>query len=469
MKSRRLLVLSIAAASSFCTSLYLYVFNPSRLSYGIGATVWTTSDNGCVVDFDALRAYGLDGVEVEYSRLEIAVAQSDGDTFSTHIDVSLPAFQLVSLDSAERQKKLPAKMCSPSVTMRVPMSPAKPDASHIIFGVATTLERLNASLDAFSHWASGTNTKIIAIIEPHPNPSHLVERASDLGFKLTIIESDEDFLERYFSLVQVLFTHREERTRWVGLIDDDTFFPSMSNLVSRLSSYDTTKSLYIGAVTEDMAQMYQWGYMAYGGAGIFLSIPLLRELNNVYDECKAIRDSGDRKVATCIYDHTSAKLSWEQGLHQLDLDGDPSGFYESGRPLPLSLHHWKSWHQVDMVGLSALSSVCGEACMLRRWRLSDGWFLVNGFSLVKYSSPLMPGDFSMEQTWQNSVYGRPDGFAHSLAPLRPRDEGKISFRVRGTIRDEQSHVVQQFYVHKPPDDTGDPDQVLEVVWRPLSN
>jgi hypothetical protein len=88
-------------------------------------------------------------------------------------------------------------------------------------------------------------------------------------------------------------------------------------------------------------------------------------------------------VARCIYDHTTTKLKWERGLYQLDPRGDTSGFYESGRPLPLSLHHWKSWFHADMVSLGKVAVICGEACLLRCWHLSDDWYLVNGVSVVK--------------------------------------------------------------------------------------
>jgi hypothetical protein len=419
----------------------------------------------CVVDIDLLRATDLNlTFEAEYTRLEIVVTQSNEvDSFSGDLGVSLPDFELIDLDN-------PVHKCrSTSVTIRVPTLPVKADASHILFGVATTLERLDDSLGGFASWASGTNTTILAVIEPHGDLKKIEAKAFHLGIRLIIVQSNADFLHRYFALVQLLFEHRDAHTQWIGFIDDDTFFPSMIGLVSHLSFYDAEKPQYVGSLSEDFAQMYIWGFMAYGGAGIFMSVPLLRMLNenNVYENCAAMEDTGDRKIARCIYRHTNIKLSWEPNLHQLDLGGDMSGFYESGRPLPLSLHHWKSWYPVNMTALSVVASVCGDGCLLHRWRLAGDWFLVNGFSLIKYSAPLMEDDIkllTMEKTWGGSNYMRAEeGFWHSLEPLRPRDGEKISFRLRSAIREES--FVRQFYVRQQ---SRGRDQVVEVIWRTAS-
>ena len=73
--------------------------------------------------------------------------------------------------------------------------------------------------------------------------------------------------------------------------------------------------------------------MAYGGAGIFLPMPLLEKVYAAFDECKEVpvyvdgsSMNGDGLLARCIYQHTTAKFIWEPGLHQIDLQGDPSGF-----------------------------------------------------------------------------------------------------------------------------------------------
>ncbi|KAL2013733.1 hypothetical protein VTN00DRAFT_1258 [Thermoascus crustaceus] len=391
--SRKHLLASAAAFLSIFLLLFLYIFSQSHSESSSYAGFYDVApSDDCILDVDILRSYGLlnESTTVEYARLVVSV---DRD-----------------------------KVCSsrPVHVRASPVPTTKPEAKHIIFELATSLERLDESLDAIANWAGGTYANIIAVIEPHP---------------------DEEYLDGYFSLVKVLYKWSDwpTVTKWAAFIDDDTFFPSMANLVSLLEAYDFKGQHYIGGITEDFRQMYSWGYMGYGGAGVFLSIPLLAELNKHYDACNAVKDTGDRRHARCIYTYTTTKLAWEHDLHQLDLHGDASGFYESGRPLPLSLHHWKSWFPVDMVELNEVA-----------WN----WYLVNGFALIRYSTPPpeLPGEgpLSMEKTWEDSVYGGSD------------DGGALKVG---------ENSVRQFYVRQQPasgdgePDQQQPDQVLEVVWR----
>jgi hypothetical protein len=424
-----------------------------------------TGRNGtCYVDLELLRSQGYNS-SANYARLEIAVARTENFTgFSDTLPTRFPAYQKIRLDTVEPWALLSPKICSPAVTIQAPLPVAPPNASHILFGVATTLGRLDESLPAFAHWAAGTDARIYALVDVEVGSEikRVQQRAKDLDVRLTIIQSDDERLDQYFSLLRVLLKHRDASTKWAVLIDDDTFFPSMRNLVDRLATYDASKPQYIGALTEDLAQLFSWGYIAYGGAGIFLSIPLLEQLDKVYDDCNSIKTTGDRRVAMCIYDHTTTKLTWDRDLYQLDLFGDASGFYESGRPLPLSVHHWKSWFQADMVGLGQVAAVCGDACLLHRWRLKDNWFLVNGFSMIKYSST--ENVDLMEKTWEDSKYRGGDGHAFSLGPFRQKDEEKISFRLQNATR--QGESVRQIYIHDLGD--GKPPEVLEVVWKPAS-
>ncbi|KAF7590710.1 hypothetical protein BBP40_002501 [Aspergillus hancockii] len=416
----------------------------------------------CYVDLDLLKSYGYND-SVEYERWEIAVTRSKNfKSFSETLSVPVPEFETIQLDTNNPQKILPQARCAPAVTVEAPAPVAQVDASHLVVGVATSLERLNDSLNQFAHWAGGTNTRLFAMAEivPSTEKSRVLRRASELGINLTILESPEEWLDRYFHLTRALLRHRDTKTRWAAIIDDDTFFPSMSNLVDRLATYDHSQPQYIGAPTENLSQMSIFTYMAYGGAGIFLSIPLLLELDEVYDECYELKDHGDKRVSQCIYQHTTTKLTWDRRLFQMDLGEDVTGFYESGRPLPLSLHHWKSWFAVDVVALGKVAAICGDDCQLRRWRISDTWFLVNGFSIVQYSSP-MTDMIGMEQTWDPSPEAREKNYAFSLGPLRPKDEGKVSFRLKSAI--SEGRRLRQIYVYEP--EYPSSPQIVEIVWR----
>lgn len=65
----------------------------------------------------------------------------------------------------------------------------------------------------------------------------------------------------------------------------------------------------------------------------------------------------------------------------------------------------------------------------------------------------------MEQTWDPSDWARDQGYAFSLGPLRPKDEKKVSFRMKSAVLEGQR--LRQIYVHEP--DSGSP-RILEVVW-----
>ncbi|PWY88495.1 hypothetical protein BO70DRAFT_359949 [Aspergillus heteromorphus CBS 117.55] len=419
--------------------------------------------NPCSVDLDRLRKYSNHSVEsVEYARLEIAVTPTDN--FTRHADAlntRFPKFRTVRLDTEAHRQDLSPDKCTASVTIQGPMPSARPDASHMIFGLATSLDRLLDSLDAFAHWAAGTNAQLLVAVDNGggPEKKQAQQRADALGIRLTILQEEDERLDRYFYLIRYLYKHRDANTQWAVMMDDDTFFPSMTRLVDRLATYDTTKPQYVGGVTEDLQHMYGSGYMAYGGAGIFLSMPLLQQLQPYFDECYVFKAGGDRMLSRCIYAHTTTKLSVERDLFQLDLRGDASGFYEAGRGQPLSVHHWKSWFEADMVGLSKVASICGEECLLHRWLLPDEWYLVNGFSVIKYST-VSDDPLPMEHTWDASKYPGPDPFTWSLGPLRRKDENKISFRLRDAVQEEGR--VRQMYVHEV---APKKLEVLEVVWN----
>jgi hypothetical protein len=149
-------------------------------------------------------------------------------------------------------------------------------------------------------------------------------------------------------------------------MDDDTFFPSMARLVEFLKQFDETQPHWIGRMSENEAHVAIFGVIAYGAAGVFFSRPLLDQLGNVWDQCGGATEHGDGRIAQCIYQYTTTKLTIEPDLHQLDLKTDAAGFFEAGRSQPFSVHHWKSYFDADMVKLSAISTLCGDECVLRQ-------------------------------------------------------------------------------------------------------
>ena len=424
-----------------------------------------------------LGHHGIKGIvnpDIQMARIHVSVTQDSVPALplSQPLDIRLPSSTQFNISDEFSMPPEPA-----STSLRISYLPqSQNDASEFIFGVATTYERLYDSLDTMSHWLSNTNTRLIAAMEPSLDadlPTRVLEKAKSLHIPLGTFDSPYQFLDRYFSLIQVLHQHRLPSTKWYVLIDDDTFFLDFPRMVSTITTkYNSSESYYIGALTEDFQQMSNWGYMAYGGGGVFLSAPLLEQLLPNWDACYSHRNTGDRMLAECIYQHTTTKFTWEHNLHQLDLHGDQSGFYEALRPQPLSVHHWKGADfkfQHDMRNLSLVSSVCGSSCLLQKFRFANDWILTNGYSIVKYSGEDMRHrdigtDISMERTWEYYWPGAGHiHFEHTLGPIRKTDEdGKISFRMESALSEQDGRRVRQLYVKRKTG--GEVEGVVEVTW-----
>lgn len=440
--------------------------NQDSLTYDTDAE---GNEHACSLDSAAAERLKLTE-PISYARLQIDVVEpkwyhrKGNETEGRELNIALPTPRRL-IDVNGNLVATEDETCANRTTLTMPKQSKRPvDASKIVFGVATNLERLEASLEAFAYWAGKTGARILSLVEAGSGDTgqmaKVLRDAEDLEIKLEIarqnLSAESTDGDRYFALIKHLHDQRgDEPVEWAVLIDDDTFFPSMQKLLNRLDQYDAFQPQYLGGLTEDLHQMQNWGYMAYGGGGVFLSMPLLEQLYDNFEECNSTGiEGGDKRVADCIYAHTMTKLSWEPGLHQTDIHGDASGFYEAARAQPLSIHHWKSWNEVDVVSLSAVASVCGAQCLLQRYRFEDGWTLVNGFSIFKYSDEYEAEEFDMEQTWWDG-----GDYGHSLAPLRPKDDGKVSYRLEASVVNEGE--VRQYYVRRR--DSG--DGVIEVIWR----
>lgn len=431
----------------------------------LGSNMTISTNVRCDPDVDLLQRLNVRKL-AQYTRREV-VAQLTSDPLPITQQLDQPLldvkYKAPPSDGSEIAAQDGCTIPIP-VTLQAP-KPEKPaDASHIDFGVATTVTRLNESLDQFVHWAGYTHTRIFALIEPdesHTALDGVRAKADALGINLFVTEADDDYLHRYFALIPLLESHSRPSTRWACIIDDDTFFPSMPALVDALDAYDHNTPMYIGGLSEGIPQIAVFGLIAFGGAGVFLSRPLMSELVTVYDECEQMTFTGDRRIANCIYQYTSTRLTVDHRLHQLDLMEDASGFFESGRDLPLSVHHWKSWFTADMPKLSLISDLCGPSCLLRRFKFSDDWMLTNGFSIVKYGFKPSPNDLTMEMTWEPHNGANTESYLHELGPLRPKDDEKISYLLEDSVI-EPDGTVKQWYIKR---DSKHGDEILELSWR----
>ena len=446
---------------------------------------------------------------LKYTRREIIVREQEGLERSsvTKLDEDLlPAFQ----DISSPDDLLRPENCLQPLELDVPIWKRRIDATHVLFGLTTTLERLDASIPFFQRWLAHTGARLFVITRGNddaaPDPQVMADlqaRMRDLGMDVTLVEPEGgkiDHIVHYFSLIKKLWKNRDSTTKWFGFIDDDTFFVSMSTLVSRLADYDSQEEWYLGAVSEEWWTVQHYGWIAMGGGGIFLSAPLLSILERNYDSClrNAHRSFGDHRIGECVSHTTPTRLTHLDGLYQIDLHGDRSGVFESGRAI-ISQHHWKEgywsetgagednirhsrWFPMDKMSL--VMDVCGDTCFLQRWVFGRHSLLTNGYSLATYpdhdlSTAEKAGKGSRngislwktEQTWamppnvEEERY-ETSGFDHYLGPLRPAlklDSEKLHYRFMDAALLDGGKAVRQYYRRLGMGKRK--DELVELVWR----
>lgn len=451
--------------------------------------------NGCPDKLDWLAGLNLT-YPIRYAHRDIVVNPTPGleRASITRLDTSLfPDFQTIDLSE---DIKVSMQHCEKPYLLSVPALVGNSgDASHIIFGVSTTLKRLDASIPSLLRWLPRTNAQLFVIVieseqivesegvervdavaaDPQQK-AEIQARMRGLGMDVTLVEPlelQDSFSIKYFSLIKIMYNNRNDKTKWISLLDDDTFFPSIPALAAMLAKYDTTREYYIGALSEIWWAVAHYGMMGFGGAGIFLSVPLAEIMNNNYRNCieASHTTAGDIRILECVYLLTETKLTYERDLHQVDIHADLSGVFESGH-MPLSLHHWKagavslSGYNLPMMHLVA--DVCSD-CFLQRWQFGSEMVLTNGFSLAFYPKGALKGTDmeKMEETWdevppvENSFN---HGTDHSLGPTRRRmilEKEKIQYLLIDSAVTEGG--IRQSYLH--PGVNGDIDSLLELFWK----
>lgn len=395
--------------------------------------------------------------------LEPLLAPVNGSVFAldsqtSHIWGSVPLYPPLSLPVA-----------SPFPQERYPQ---------IMFGVATTLARIEDSLDSLSHWLAGTGSRLVVIVVDADRYG-----ADDLDKVTTEYRNREVEVvlakpsnpsvganEQHFAMLRDLMRFASPRVEWISVMDDDTFFPSLYPLAKLLETYDASGLTYLGALSESAEAIKRWGHMAYGGAGAFLSIALARQLEPFVEVCLSEHDvpQGDWLLSECIRNKTGTPLTPVPGLHQLDMMGGIDGFYESGR-FPISIHHWKSWHHVPVIKMAKITEFCGF-CFLQRWQFGSDTVLNNGYSISVYPG----GAANIDLGATEATFDNPSDFESSLGPLRDPSTDKREFYL--VDADWVGNGVRQTYVRRasqrepvsPDDNTGaaevNRDEVVELWW-----
>ena len=512
MPSRRRIITVTSSISSFALFIFILVILGLRYSArGSGADV--ASPPSLPEDNNIFSGYGeaksrcpseapwLDQIRIErpfqYARRDITLRPNRDLTRQSITKLDEALFpELQNIGAGENQ--LTSAACLEPLRLEVPAWPETyPDASHIIFGLSTSMARLEDSLVYFRRWMSFIKARVVIIVTgeddsvpKYSDMRNMERRMRQMGIHVTLLRPREEKMPmemRYFSLVKVLMEHRDERTKWAVFMDDDTFFPSMRELINTLNEYDASQPLYLGAMSEEWWAVARYSFMAFGGAGVLLSVPLLELVDRHYQDCidESHANAGDMRIYECIRWYSDTGLQHVNGLFQIDLHGDRSGLFESGRKI-LSLHHWKegwwdegqlgtlrpghaNWFPMDTMNLVA--DVCAE-CFLQRWQFGDDLVVSNGYTIATYPTGALTkfekhrGLEKVEETWLKPgiIQGANNpGWDHYLGVMRPPlqlEYEKIQYRFLDAWKVDGG--VRQFYHHFGVN--GSLDTVMELFW-----
>lgn len=394
--------------------------------------------------------------------------------------------------------------CIEPLEVPVPESPypATGNLSDFMFGVSTTFKRFSSDktspVNEWTYWltdgkgnSNGGKLVLLLLDATEDQILHAKTILHHAGIDVDVFHSDSsmEMAVRYLTLIPTLYNHPERQSKkWLVSCDDDTFFPSVHALTKKFEAYDPSEMLYIGTLSEDVNNVDRHGSQAFGGAGVFLSVPLAEQITKDYETCKTdekIHESnsgwgpqGDILLRKCIYENTDVRLSILRGLYQLDLYGDPSGFYESGIK-PISLHHFKGggWHSALPWEYTKIAHICGEDCTLQRFQTSDNFIISTGFSVAQYPQGINFNLAQMERTFAAAPQDKGWNLDYVFDPQRPsllKTGRKISWDLQ-EARVNEDNTVSQVYVRKANDwrwvdRNGEPmsqiDGIIELVWVP---
>jgi Fringe-like len=446
--------------------------------------------------------YGL-GENVDYGRRYIRFHRDNIARASmTKIDNDLfpKGFDTIKVNNPPMSTACPKPLDVP--VARSPY-PSTVDASNLLFGISTTFQRLSnpktGPITEWSHWLTNGNGKsngaglVLCLVDAtNAEIEATRQMMKEMGMDVKVFPSDSsiEMAKRYLSLLPALYQESEHKKRkYLVMCDDDTFFPSMHRLLNLLTTYDHTTDLYMGTFSEDINNIERHGSQAFGGAGVFFSVPLAKKISSFFSQCSTrqkIQESdtgwgpqGDILLRKCIYENTEVRLTLLRDLHQLDIVGDPAGFYESGIA-PLSLHHFKGgmWHEAHPYEGAQIMHACGEDCFLQRFQTRDNYIISNGFSVAHYPRGI---DFSVHQM-ERTFGAAPDDYGWNmdfmLGPGRKsliQTGRKASWELKES-RVEEDGSVRQTYIRKGDDwrwsfEQGgkgwrmyDKDGVVELIW-----
>jgi hypothetical protein len=234
----------------------------------------------------------------------------------------------------------------------------------IYFAVTTNAKRIRNTIHYLKFWAKYPVIKCILVFERNDlmNNPNITKFLAHEGIQCKVLTSNTtNYEERYIELFQNIWNNQEisdaktrkNWTQWFAIADDDTVW-FIDNLLHTLQQYNSSNLIYLGGMSDRGRQNKLHGdFFAYGGGGILLSRPLAFLFTKHTQTCKKMVGNfgGDGRIGKCIADVMNVSLTNSIYFHQNDLEGDLTGFMESGIDGLISLHHmfsiWKpfpAWH-----------------------------------------------------------------------------------------------------------------------------
>ncbi|KAM7201071.1 hypothetical protein V8F33_003483 [Rhypophila sp. PSN 637] len=460
----------------------------------------------CDYDMDRLRqwkkTYGLQD-KFEYTKRYVqAVRKSIRRESMTRLHQKLLPDELMVVDVSKRYRteKCPEPLLVP--VTRSPF-PAAANGSDFMFGVSTTYRRFTdprtSPIREWTYWmtdgkghSNGAKLILMLLDASMGELEEAYERLAEVGIDVDVYQSDPATVMavRYLTLVPTMYNHPDRiRKKWLVTCDDDTFFPSFNALAERFERYNHQSQMYIGTFSEDVNNIERHGSQAFGGAGVFLSLSMARLVASKFRSCASdqkVREAdsgwgpqGDILLRKCIYENSETKLTLLNDLWQLDLYGDPSGFYESGIK-PLSLHHYRGggWHVAHPWHYTKVAHLCGEDCTLQRFRTADSFVISTAFSVAYYPKGTDSFDFGQfERTFGSAPEDKGWNLDFKMGPQRPSLHGtgrKMSWDLQDAVWNGDGSL-SQIYVRKHddwrwrmPDGSvmSNRDGIIELIWLP---
>ena len=293
--------------------------------------------------------------------------------------------------------------------------PDELDASAFLFGISSTYSRLiyanHSLIRDWQRWLTdgkGTSNGAQVLLALHDASKTEIDKitrilqSAGIDAAVTSSKPSLDTASRYMDLLQSLMQNQDKgekrssmQRKFLSLIDDDTFFPSMDKLLRELAKFKNDEPYYIGVPSERSDWFVERNEsMTYGGGAVFVTQAMAEMAASCFRKDKRDNEFGSGSAWDAVlYDCISKNT--EENLHILPSFYSPEDDQRYGQETisnegygggiqPLTLHHARNWHRFEAGKGHLVTSVCGEDCFLQRFQFKDDWILVNGYSITNF-------------------------------------------------------------------------------------